>query len=1305
MNSKNVFLFFLFTIFFIGISTAQNVSVNPLTGSPNVVIPIYTIKSGPLSMPMNLVYNSSGIKPLDVEGTAGMGWSFQTGGQITREVRGIPDDIIQDNADNTMVGWMTSTANVAGLSITNTGTCTTEDADYNYITSNFSHIEDSEPDIFSVSAPGLSCQLVYDKSAGKFKTIPYQDLIISYTQDVNNNITSFTIKNDQGITYSFSSYEFTTETIYTGVANYFKSTYTQYLHGITYNDAWFLTSLTDVSGNGIFLTYGNGVTRPSSNPVEFYLPGNVGDTTQTYEYTVLQKVTPKLLLTVKAYNIHDDVYPGSYYELSWSSSGTLASYISAISGFGISYSFNYSGMGYTPPGGTVYTREFLRSVSSGTCGSPINYTFSYAGENTTTNTTLLPDSSTTKQDYWGYYSTNATTRHLNPKIYVNPSDTSYQRYLVAASSTVNANYAYTLPGANRAVDPTVISYGSLTGITNAQGGTTTITYEPNAYYDVSAVATVMGGGIRVKQTTISDGVTGTNNIVKKYSYVAPNGYSSGKPTSLPQYAFTIPYSGSATGLPLWEDATVTSGYDLSKDDHTILYQYFKESQNGAGSISYQYYIPGTNWDKTGECFSCTTPDWIPTREYSARPTCVSYGPVVTNTYSYPFAPNTNYDFERGLLQKETAANDAGAKISEHDYTYQRTGTPSVITGLTYETNASTGTLTSMSYAKYNIYYNTGELTVSDTSKLYDTPGSSSFQKTISKYTYGSTYHKLAQTQSTNSDQSVVTNYVTYSKDYSIPTSQTNANINALYHMQQLNINAPVESYTTVKRGATTLTTKATLTAFNTFIIPYLDTLYRPAQKAQFFASDGSSAFTPLTISGNTYTAYSGYIPVANYTTYDYGGFPQTSNDNFKHVQTMIYAHNYRKPVAAFSNAASSEVLFIDFDSEIVTPNTISISGTPATVTDRNGNTAINMTTSNSFSSTLTKNTQAKNYVLSAWINSTSVGHLTVTLTPTGGSALPSVTLPDTITNGWRYFEWKVPVTGVTTTTFAISFTPNATTGIDDILFYPENAETNTNAFNALTFYKICETNTNGISTYYEKDQWDRVLYTYDRDHNIIQKNTYVTSAEAAQGVGNGIITNSPATTNTNTTYTMYTTNPNSCVAANTTYIWNFGDGYIDTTATNISAPHLYTIPNTYTTSLSIISPLFGKIGSTGSVTVTAGPNINLSTTYFNAYNTITSVKFYQGSTLKYTFSGSPLFTSASNIPKGTYTVVITATGSQYSGTNLNGYGSVILTMDGSSSICWSFSTPQTYTFTSTNLSSCNNLNISLQQGDTDCGPY
>jgi hypothetical protein len=148
MNSKNVFLFFLFTIFFIGISTAQNVSVNPLTGSPNVVIPIYTIKSGPLSMPMNLVYNSSGIKPLDVEGTAGMGWSFQTGGQITREVRGIPDDIIQDNADNTMVGWMTSTANVAGLSITNTGTCTTEDADYNYITSNFSHIEDSNPIFF-----------------------------------------------------------------------------------------------------------------------------------------------------------------------------------------------------------------------------------------------------------------------------------------------------------------------------------------------------------------------------------------------------------------------------------------------------------------------------------------------------------------------------------------------------------------------------------------------------------------------------------------------------------------------------------------------------------------------------------------------------------------------------------------------------------------------------------------------------------------------------------------------------------------------------------------------------------------------------------------------------------------------------------------------------------------------------------------------------------------------------------------------------------------------------------------------------
>lgn len=135
----------------IQVAIAQ-VSVNQITGTPNVVIPIYKLGRGTVSMPVSLVYSGSGVKPKDVEGTAGIGWNIQAGGQISRQLRGLPDDIIRDMNGDTRTGWIynsTGAADVVNFGIANVGfpNYTNEAADVSYINGHFSFQADTEPDI------------------------------------------------------------------------------------------------------------------------------------------------------------------------------------------------------------------------------------------------------------------------------------------------------------------------------------------------------------------------------------------------------------------------------------------------------------------------------------------------------------------------------------------------------------------------------------------------------------------------------------------------------------------------------------------------------------------------------------------------------------------------------------------------------------------------------------------------------------------------------------------------------------------------------------------------------------------------------------------------------------------------------------------------------------------------------------------------------------------------------------------------------------------------------------------------------
>ena len=69
-----------------------DIPVSLYTGTPNITIPLDTIRDVSLTLPISLSYHSGGVKADEHPGWVGLGWSLMLGGVITREVHDLPDE-------------------------------------------------------------------------------------------------------------------------------------------------------------------------------------------------------------------------------------------------------------------------------------------------------------------------------------------------------------------------------------------------------------------------------------------------------------------------------------------------------------------------------------------------------------------------------------------------------------------------------------------------------------------------------------------------------------------------------------------------------------------------------------------------------------------------------------------------------------------------------------------------------------------------------------------------------------------------------------------------------------------------------------------------------------------------------------------------------------------------------------------------------------------------------------------------------------------------------------------------------------
>jgi YD repeat-containing protein len=176
------------------------------TGVPSISVPLYSVKSGDLELPISLDYHAGGIKVEEVASWVGLGFSLNAGGTITRSIRGLPDD-----AQNGYFNTRASTSALGEKYIDNPTPTTSygsfegngESEDISSFEQILGQIKDGEPDVFYFNF-GKYQGKFFMNAEGQFVAIPVQAIKIEY-QTNSAGVMRWQITTPDGVKYIFGT--------------------------------------------------------------------------------------------------------------------------------------------------------------------------------------------------------------------------------------------------------------------------------------------------------------------------------------------------------------------------------------------------------------------------------------------------------------------------------------------------------------------------------------------------------------------------------------------------------------------------------------------------------------------------------------------------------------------------------------------------------------------------------------------------------------------------------------------------------------------------------------------------------------------------------------------------------------------------------------------------------------------------------------------------------------------------------------------------------------------------------------------
>lgn len=489
------------------------IPVHLSSGTPAVTIPLYRAESRHLSLPLRLKYHASGIRVSEIAGWAGLGWALEAGGVVTRTMRGLPDESTN--------GYLN--AGDQTLSFVNNEFSLSQRKQYLRAVSEAEL--DAEPDLFTVSLPGLNARFMMDEN-GSVLLMPHRNLRVEPVMD-GTAIEQWKITAEDGTEYFFGEQERTyTETI----------NKTGSLDGAppqNYVSSWYLTRIESAGASDeITISY-----TPASDTTETTIHTSSSRVNRVYTVTQgcpIDENDHTTRTTNRTYNRFPAKITTPDMEVTFNvsaGSGPMKTRLDSISIHSVAsgallrqFLFSYDTFGVQP-------RRMLTSVQEqGADGeSKPAYRMEYYRRE------VLPPYNDLGIDHWGYYNGVTDNLSLIPEV-------SHPQH-------------GTLSGADRTPDVRYMRAGSLKKIVYPTGGHTSLEYESNRYYDEVTGQNRPAGGLRLKKLTTHDGISAAGDRVKTYDYfseVLParsSGYLVGGPLVLYEDDLLADTNGNSDSCP------------------------------------------------------------------------------------------------------------------------------------------------------------------------------------------------------------------------------------------------------------------------------------------------------------------------------------------------------------------------------------------------------------------------------------------------------------------------------------------------------------------------------------------------------------------------------------------------------------------------------------------------------------------------------------------------------------------------------------------------------------------------------------
>ncbi len=539
--------------------------VNMSTGLPNIQIPLYTVKSGGLSLPITLTYHPGGIMVNANASWVGIGWSLNAGGAINKRTNGLDDfsgtnagtgNYINPNYTSFTNDFSTMSASVDS-SLSNYGSLYSE-ALYNFWGRVTQGCMDAEADDYIYSTPQGGGKFFYNQQKQLFQGDKINGWNYTFqmsTDNANPSPLAWFITTNTGHVYKYGALEKTENPLVNKVP-----TQGCFLEAVQkrYVSSWYLSELNDpvnnkniqIQYNSAFKLSRSGVTiNRHYKAISIPMPLHQHDVEDSYREG--DELTPSQILfdegkvlfiqetagrqdggvnalkEIKILDKNDKHIKSFLFKYFYTTADTTSfrnrnpyTFISTIPIAAVRDTFS--------------KRLYLESIqeihykSNGDTLKIPPYKFTYHLS------TPLPCRYAFAQDSWGYYNGKNSNSTFVPDNIL----TMYQTYDAGT-------------GADRFVDTLYTKAGSLSSLQYPTGGKATFDMESNR------VGSQLIGGLRLRKLTQSDSLTG-KTLITEYNY------EEGMVTFMPQHHYDYGYISSDVG----------SGYGITKVTGNSIYPLF-----------------------------------------------------------------------------------------------------------------------------------------------------------------------------------------------------------------------------------------------------------------------------------------------------------------------------------------------------------------------------------------------------------------------------------------------------------------------------------------------------------------------------------------------------------------------------------------------------------------------------------------------------------------------------------------------------------------------------------------------------------